>query len=116
VQTPIQLTFRAMTHSDALAGHVRRRAEQLEPRYDRIISCHVVVELSGHHHRQGDRYRVCVNVGLPGHELVVNRDPSDDHDPEDAHTATDRAFDEIDRQLEDWVARRRSDRREEARE
>jgi ribosome-associated translation inhibitor RaiA len=115
VQTPLQLTFRTMTHSDVLATHVGRRAEQLDTLYDRIFSCHVVVELSGHHHRRGDRYRVCINVGLPGHELLVNHDPSDDHDPEDAQVAIERAFDQADRQLEDWVERKRSERRAEAR-
>jgi ribosome-associated translation inhibitor RaiA len=110
VQTPLQLTFRSMAHSDALAAHIRRRAEELERLFDRIISCHVVIELAGHHHRKGDRYRVSINLGLSGHELIVSHDPSDNRDLESAQAAADRAFIEMARQLEDWVKRKRGDR------
>jgi ribosomal subunit interface protein len=113
MQTPLQVTFRSMAHSDALSAHLQRRADQLEQFFDRIISCHVVVELAGHHHRHGDRYRFSINLGLPGHEILVNHDTPDDRALENAYAAADRAFDEVERQLEDWVRRRR-DRRQEA--
>jgi hypothetical protein len=71
LQIPLQLTFRSMAQSDALAAHVRVRAEKLEHLFDRIVSCHVVVELAGHH-RHGERYHVSINLGLPGHELLVS--------------------------------------------
>jgi ribosome-associated translation inhibitor RaiA len=115
MQTPLQLTFRSMGHSDALAAHVQRSAEHLERLSDRIVSCRVVVELVGHHHRHGDRYRVTLNVGVPGHELIVNREPSEDRNAESAQVTTQRAFDEAARQLEDWVQRRRSGRHEQGR-
>jgi ribosomal subunit interface protein len=103
-----------MEHSDELASHIRRRAEDLERHFERITSCHVVVELAGHHHRHGDRYRVSIHLGLPGHELVISHDPTDDRNLETAQAAADRAFDEIARQLEDWVKRQRAGRHEEA--
>jgi ribosome-associated translation inhibitor RaiA len=112
---PLQLTFRSMAHSDALATHIGRRTRKLEHLCNRIISCHVVVELAGHHHRRGDRYCVFVNVGLPGRELVVRHTPSDDHNLESAHGSADRAFDETERQLEDWVNRQRGHRHEDSR-
>jgi ribosome-associated translation inhibitor RaiA len=61
MQTPLQLTFRSIPHSDALATQVNRRAEKLERVFDHIISCHVVVELAGHHRSRGARYRITVN-------------------------------------------------------
>jgi ribosomal subunit interface protein len=103
---PLQLTFRGSTQSDALAMHIRRRVEKLEHHFDRIMSCHVVVELAGHHHQHGDRYRVSINVGLPGHELLVSHTPSDERHLESALSTSDRAFDEAARQLEGWVRRR----------
>jgi putative sigma-54 modulation protein len=114
VQSPLQLTFRGMAHSDALATHVRLRAEKLEHLFDRIVSCHVVVELAGHHHRHGDRFHISINLGLPGHEILVGRAPSKDHGPETASGATDRAFDDADRELEDWVRHQRTRRRDES--
>jgi putative sigma-54 modulation protein len=115
VQMPLQVTFRRLAHSDALATHIRRRAEKLEHVFDRIISCHVVIELAGHHHHHGDRYRVSINVGLPGRELVVSHTPPEERNLESAHATADRAFDEAGRQLEDWVRRRSEHRNEEAR-
>jgi ribosomal subunit interface protein len=115
MQMPLQLTFRRLAHSDALATHIRRRTEKLERVFERIISCHVVVELSGHHHHHGDRYRVSINVGLPGHDLLVSHTPSEERNLESAHATADRAFDEAERQLEDWVRRRSDHRNGEAR-
>jgi putative sigma-54 modulation protein len=109
MQTPLQLTFRSMAHSDALAAHVHRRAERLEHLFDRIISCHVVLELASHRHRHGDSCRVTIHVGLPGHELLASHAPSNDATL-DMHATADRAFDEAERQLEDWARRRREDR------
>jgi len=112
MQTPIQVTFRSMAHSEALSTHLAHRAEQLEQFFDRIVSCHVVVELEGHHHHRGDRYRFSINVGLPGHEILVNHRPPDDRALENAYAAADRAFDDAERQLEDWVRRGRHHRQE----
>ena len=78
MQMPLQVTFRSMAHSDALTAHVERRVAKLGHLFRGLISCHVVVELVGHHQRHGDRYRVLVNLGLPGRELVVDHAPSDD--------------------------------------
>jgi ribosome-associated translation inhibitor RaiA len=114
LQTPLQLTFRSMAHSDALAAEVQRRVDDLERLCDRIISCHVVVELAGHHRQHGDRFRVTINVGLPGHELVVNHERSKHENLESAEVVTHRAFEEAARQLEDWVKRRRAGHHEEA--
>jgi len=100
-----------MAHSDALAAHLQQRVEKLDQLFDRVISCHVVIELDGHHHRHGDRFRFALNVGLPGHDLVVTHGPAADRD-ETAYESADRAFSEAERQLKDWVRRQRDHRRE----
>lgn len=102
-----------MAHSEALAARLEQRAAKLEELYDRIVSCHVVVELSGHRHRHG--YQVSINIGLPGHEILVSHAPSEERALETAEATADRAFDEAERQLEDWVGRQRAQRQEEAR-
>src|SRR5208282_2062266 len=110
MQTPLQLTFRNLPHSDALALHVNRRAEKLEHLFDRIVSCHVVVELAGHHRSRGEPYRITVNLGLPGHEILASHAPSEGRFLDDAHETADRAFDDVERELESWVKRRREER------
>jgi ribosome-associated translation inhibitor RaiA len=112
MQTPLQITFRAMTQSDALALHLRQRGERLGHISDRIVSCHVVVELAGHHHRHGDRYHVSIHIGLPGHELMVTHATPEDREAGTAYAAADLAFAEAERRLEQWVALRRDGRRD----
>lgn len=104
-----------MGHSDALAARVAARAEKLERFSSRVVSCHVVLELAGHHHRHGDRYRVGIQVGLPGHELFVSHTPSGDQPLETPYASVDRAFDEAERQLEEWARIQRGARHADAR-
>jgi ribosomal subunit interface protein len=110
MQTPLQLTFRSIPHSDALATHVQRRVEKVGRLFDGIISCHVVVEREGHHQSRGEQYRITVNLGLPGHEILVSHAPSEGRFLDDARETADRAFDDVERQLEDWVKRRGEER------
>jgi ribosomal subunit interface protein len=109
MQTPLQITFRSIAHSDAFATHVSRRAEKLERLFDRIVSCHVVLEHAGHHRSRGELYRVTINLGLPGHEILVSHAPSEHGFLDDARETADRAFDQVERELEDWVKRRREE-------
>jgi len=112
METPLQLTFRSMPHSDTLAAHLRMRTDRLERMFDHIISCHVVVELAADHHQHGDRCRFSINVGLSGHEVVVSHAPQSGHVLDSASANADHAFDEAERQLEDWVTKRRDRRHE----
>jgi ribosome-associated translation inhibitor RaiA len=114
MQIPLRITFRCVPHSEALAALLQRRADELDRLFRGIISCHVVVDLAGHHHFHGDRYRVSINVNLPGHEIVVSHDPADRRQLETARAAANGAFDEIARQLNDWVRRQRGNRHEQA--
>jgi putative sigma-54 modulation protein len=111
MQTPFRLTFRNVAHSAALASHLELRVAKLDHLYARIISCHVVVEVHGHHQLGHDeRYHFSINVGLPGHELLVNHAPTEQGALENAFKRADDAFDEVERQLEDRVTRERQHR------
>ncbi len=109
MKLPLQITFRAMPHSDSLETHVRRRAAKLDRLYERLVSCRVVLEAAHRRHRHGKRYRVSIDLGLPRGEIAVSHAPGDDRNVEDAHAMVDEAFDEAARRLEDWVRRRRGD-------
>jgi ribosome-associated translation inhibitor RaiA len=103
-----------MAQSDALAAHVQWRAEKLERLFDRIVSCHVVVELTSNHHRHGDRFHVSINLNLPGRAILVGRTPSDDTASHTARAAIDVAFGAAARELEDLVKHQRALRRDES--
>jgi putative sigma-54 modulation protein len=113
MQTPLQVTFRSMAPSPALAAHIERRVDRLELISDRMTSCHVTVELYGHHPGHSGRCRFSINLGLPGHNLVVNHHAHDEYGPDSASAKLDAAFEEAERQLEDWVRRQRARRHEE---
>lgn len=99
---PLQITFRGFEHSDALETHIREKADKLETFFEPIISCRVVVELPHQHKNQGMAFNVRVDIGVPGNEIVVNRD-----EHEDVYVALRDAFDAAKRQLEDYGQRLR---------
>jgi ribosomal subunit interface protein len=100
----LQISFHGLPHSDALQQAIRERATKLEHFYDRIASCRVVVELAGHHKQHGNQYNVRVDLKVPGSELAVTHEQS-----EDAQAAVRDAFDAVRRKLEDYVRKQRGD-------
>jgi len=100
MQSPLQITIRDIASSDALEAHIRDKVEKLENFFDRIVSCHVVVEMPHKHHHQGKEFNVRINIGVPGSDIVVNRDHH-----QDPYVALRDAFDAAKRQLEDHVRR-----------
>ncbi|MBK8016080.1 MAG: ribosome-associated translation inhibitor RaiA [Betaproteobacteria bacterium] len=96
MQTPLQITFRDVPHSDAMETHIREKAAKLESLFSPIMACHVKVELPHKHKHQGKHFCVSLDVRVPGAELVVNH-----HRHEDAYIALRDAFDAAKRQLED---------------
>ena len=109
MQSPLQITFRHMPFSEAVAARIQERAAELERFFDRIISCRVVVECRHPRRQQGNLFRVRVDLKVPGNEIVVGRDPSAHHAHEDVHVAIRDAFDATRRLLEDHVRQGRGD-------
>ena len=109
METPLQVTFRNISPSEAIEAKIRQRADKLERHFDRIVGCRVVVEELHHHHRKGNHFQVRVEVTVPGAEMVANREPNAHHSYTDIHVAIRDAFDSIDRQLIEH-ARRRGER------
>lgn len=104
---PVQITFRDIPPSAAVLAHVERRAEKLETFFFRISKCHVVVEEPHRHSRQGKKYRVEIDMHVPGRELVISRNPEDSK--LDIHATIDITFDEAERVLEDYARQLRPD-------
>lgn len=109
MKLPLQITFRNMERSDAIEADVRDKAAKLDEFFQHIMSCRVVVEAHHKHHHKGNLYHVRIDITVPGHELVVSREPKDDHAHEDAYVAVRDAFDAAKRQLEDYSRRLRGD-------
>lgn len=104
MQIPLQINFRGIPHSDAVAKYIRDRSRKLEFFHDRITSCHVTVEELGKHQHQGRQFEVRVDVRVPGNEIVTNL-----HHHEDVYVALRDAFDSARRQLEEVARQKRGD-------
>lgn len=104
MELPLQITAHDFSLSAATEADIRERAEKLDSYYDRIMRCRVVIEAPVGHHRQGGPFNVRIAVTVPGSELVVNRQQS-----EELPVAIRDAFDAMRRQLEDYARHQRGD-------
>jgi ribosome-associated translation inhibitor RaiA/cold shock CspA family protein len=109
MQLPLQITFRHMESSPALEERIRERAEELERFFGRVMSCHVVVECRHPRRHQGNLFQVRIDLRVPGHEIVVGRDPGADHAHEDPYVALRDAFEAARRRIEDYAREDRGD-------
>lgn len=107
MQLPLQVTFRNMEHSDPIETLVRQKATRLDRFAAHVMGCRVVVEPAGKHHQQGNLYRVCIDLTVPGEEIAVTRAPDEHTEHRDVQVALRDAFDAARRQLEDYLRRRR---------
>ena len=73
---PVQITFRNMQPSDAVAARVQEEAEKLDEFYKRITSCRVIIEIPHRHHALGGQVHVRIELGVPRDEIVVRNEPS----------------------------------------
>jgi ribosomal subunit interface protein len=118
MKLPLQITFHGIDHSDAVEERIRDKVSKLEQFYDRITACRVAIEV--HHrntsnlHHTGEPFHVRIDLTVPGTELVVKRDPKDSHAHEDINIALRDAFQAMERQLKDFVARQRDETRTQA--
>ena len=100
MRDPVELTLRGVAESRALRRYVSDETRRLERECDRIQACHVVVEALHQRRLHGAQYAVRINITLPGTEVVVNREHS-----EDVYVALHAAFDAASLQLKDSMRR-----------
>ncbi len=103
MKLPLQITFRDMVPLPSVEPDIRRRADKLDLWTPDVTSCQVVVEAEANRHRTGHLYRVRITLRVPDGDIAVGQH----HLDEDIHRAVRGAFGAADRQLEDYVRRRR---------
>lgn len=103
-QAPVvQVTFRNLDHSDAIESRILEQVDKLGTFYPNIMSCRVAVEEQHRHHQKGNVFHVRIETKVPGHELIADREPDQNHAYIDVYVAIRDAFDAMRRQLEDLV-------------
>lgn len=125
MQTEPIITFHGVRPSAGLERELFRRAKKLETYYAPITSCQVLVEFSEKRHGAGNRYRVRIDLSVPGKRILVTHEANQRararalglsklarlDEPERAHryarvTIHD-AFDVARRRLQDYARRQR---------
>jgi ribosomal subunit interface protein len=101
-ELPVRITVKDIPLSDAVEAKIREKASRLPRYYDRITSCHVTVESPERRHHKGKLYNVHVQLHVPGDEIVITREPS-----EDLYVAIRDAFEAAKRQLREYAEKRR---------
>jgi cold shock CspA family protein len=100
---PVHMNALNVELSPKLERDIRTRLARLE-RFDaRIVSAVVTIDVPQRHRRSdGKRYRVKLEVTLPGRAFVINRQPRTD-----LQTALQDVFSAARRRIEDYVRRQR---------
>ena len=107
MQTPLQLSFEHIGHSDAIEARIREEAAKLEQFYDRITSMRVVVARPQHRHHKGDIYQIRIHMTVPGAaDLAISREPAATGAHEDVYVTIRDAFKAARRQLQDLARKR----------
>lgn len=103
----LQIVFEGgLEPSDSLRARIEREAEKLERLRDRIVSCRVAVSGRSGRRRHGDLYSVRLQISVPGQkDIVIDRNPPEDHAHEDAFVAIRDAFRAARRRLQDSYLR-----------
>jgi len=108
MQAPLQIAFNNADGAESVKGLIEEKAAWLERFYNRITACRVVVERQGQ--RGGARYRVRIDLTVPGGEIVVDRDPpARGGERQELEASVRSAFDAARRQLEEYARKLRSE-------
>lgn len=120
-----RIAFHGMQASEALTADILGRLDKLEIYAPRLIGSRVIVEFGGRRHHAGNRFRVTINLDMPGETIVVRPHASlrpaaraagtpawrkqDEIDPDRRHAkvAVREAFEAARRQLQDYVRKQR---------
>lgn len=107
-ELPFQITFRDFKESDAVWISVQNRIEKLQHFFEGIIRCEVTLSCP-HRHRHADRlFNIKIHIAIPGDDIIVNRNPSQDESHTDIYVAIRDSFDAAERILQDKVRKFRN--------
>jgi ribosomal subunit interface protein len=102
MSTIAKIAFHNCDRSEAVEAAVQSKVDKLTRFCPDMIACRVSIEQMPKHHHKGRPFSVRIDVTIPGHELVVNREQD-----EDIYVVLRDAFDDMDRRVEDAERRRR---------
>ncbi|MGA7322944.1 MAG: HPF/RaiA family ribosome-associated protein [Rhodomicrobium sp.] len=104
MQTPLQIAFEGVNHSETIEARIREEAKKLDHMDEHITSARVVVAKPTKRHHAGDPYEIRIHLTVPGGaDINVSHDPGAGKDHDDMKVAIHDAFRAAHRQLEDML-------------
>lgn len=104
MKVPLEVSSRNVDLTDELKDLIHEKAGKLRTFHDGIISCRVMVEVPHRSQKKGHPYNVRIELTVPGGDVVVKREPS-----EDLRAAIVSSFDIAERQLKSYAGRQRGE-------
>lgn len=108
MDVPLEIRFHGMDSSEAVEARIREKVAKLEKKYGRLVACRVGIEKPHRQHRTGNVYEVHIELSVPGHDLVVSKEPhrvGDRYKNPDINQAINAAFEAAERQLKSFKER-----------
>jgi ribosome-associated translation inhibitor RaiA len=107
MQTPLQIAFEGVDHSESIEARIRQEAGELDHMDQRITSARIIIAKSQHHHHKGEPYQIRIHLTVPGSaDINVSHESSTVKHDDDILVAIHHAFRAAHRQLEDMLRKR----------
>lgn len=74
MRLPIAVSFRGMSRSEWIEADILKRAKKLEVYCHRLTSCRIVVAIPHHHHEDGNRFSLRIDLTVSVEEIAVTRE------------------------------------------
>ena len=103
MQTPFQITFKNMATSEYLETQVSRRVARLDRLRRDIVYCRVVLEAPNHSSEQKPPLAISIEVEVPKRTIIAKESEPRHEAKHDVLAVINRAFDAVERQLEDDI-------------
>lgn len=109
LDVPPEMAFRNVEATDDLKRRILDGISDLEEVHDHVVSCRVMVEETDPARNAGKLNHVRIEVSVPHHQVVVNRDPPAHPASQDLRQAVKEAFRKARRRLREVKAKQRGD-------
>ena len=105
MKSALEIEVQDVLESEDVRTWILHRAKKLAKRHPDITKLRVAVNTPHRSHAKGRRFRVQIDIGVPGQDLVAHNQPS--ASSEQVMPALYEAFDRSERQLDDFRSSRR---------
>lgn len=109
MQLPLELSFRNVEKTSHLENLIKEKVNALEKFCGTLTSCRVAVEKPNTTVRNGNPYRVRIDITVPGHEVVVSKEQGQNEKSDQIPSVIREAFEAAKKQLRKLIRVQRNE-------